>query len=151
LNDNIFLSIVMIGLGLWASVYVVEYALKGWRWFKQRMDIEELIDTGDVPADYGVIEREQERLNKIDEGNLDPTHEATREIRVAVHAARQKVAHVRFAGFKIGEQDQHAGTSFARGVISGPFKKGSGEAKQWVRGYCMARNVLDIKQYYRDA
>ncbi len=141
----------MVIAGFWLALGIIGWGTRVYQWLKHKRAVQEIIDTGRVPADYGIVEREQRRLNRIDEAATDPLHKDTADQRRAIADVRTAVAHIRFAGYTIGEQDQRAEVAFETGVRSAPFKRGTGEAKQWVRGYCMGRGVLDIKQYFNEA
>ena len=153
MSDRVMFIVVGIALAAYALVLLVQLGLKIRDWWRHHSAVNAMIDTGRVPADYGVVRREQERLNKIDiDGSLmDRTLPDVELTRTVVASVRETASHIRFSGYRIGEQDQDTGLNFELGVQSNPFPTGSGEAKQWVRGYCMARNVLDIKQYYNAA
>jgi len=112
-----------------------------------------MVDRGEVPADYSIVKTEQEMRNKVDEvGSFAERQSDDHKLRrSSVDSVRQRVAGIRVAGYDAGKLDHKNGMSFEFGVICAPYKKGSGEAKQWVRGYCMGRNVRDIKQYYKEA
>lgn len=151
MNEKTLLIVIMVIAGFWLTLGAIDWGLRLYRWHQHKKAVQEIIDTGRVPADYGVVKREQNRLNRIDEAATDPLHKDTADQRRAIADVRIAVAHIRFAGYVIGEQDHAAKIAFEIGVTQTPFKRGTGEAKQWVRGYCQGRNVLDIQQYYNEA
>ena len=149
MNDSLLIVVLVLG-GAWLAIGLWDWAGVLYRWYKRRQATKGIL-AGKVPAGYGVIKTEQERLNKIDEAGGLAQSPKDRRIASCLRGIRERVSHIRYAGYVAGENDQFAGLPFDTGVKGTPHKKGSGEAKQWVRGYCMARNVTDIKQYYRAA
>jgi len=148
MNDQLMLSTVVFFVAIWLMFGF--WAIYVWvrDWLRHENAITKMVDKGEVPADYSHVEIEQKILNKRDEvGEIDIDYEDDVR-RNALDGVRLKVAHIRDAGFVIGQQDQRDDIPFKDGVRATPFKQGSGEAKQWVRGYCMGRNVIDIKPYY---
>ena len=127
--------------GLWAKIR---------DYIRHERAVDKMVDKGEVPADYNVVKVEQEMLNKVDEKRSfkERISEDTEIRHGAIERVRLKVAHIREAGFVVGQRHQAEEVPFEEGVKGTPFKQGSGEAKQWVRGYCMGRNVIDIKPYY---
>lgn len=151
MNDSIFHTIIAAGLGLWIALLVFQLIVIGYRRLKQWLAVRKLVQDGRIPADYGVVEREQKRLNDIDISGTDVLREKYPAERAAISCVRETCATVRYEGYLRGQDDHQEKVAFAIGVRNTPFMKGSGASKQWVRGYCMGRNVLDIKQYYNAA
>lgn len=153
MNDKTLFLGIGVGLAVYALVLLAQLGCKIRDYIRHERAVDRMIDKSEVPADYNVVKVEQEMLNKVDEkGSFKERISEDTEIRHgAIERVRLKVAHIREAGFVVGQRHQAEKVPFEEGVKGTPFKQGSGEAKQWVRGYCMARNVIDIKEYYDEA
>ena len=66
---------------------------------------------------------------------------------VGLYAIRYQVARIRAAGFEVGQQFRGVKTRPEFVAAVNPHPEGSGEAKQWVRGYCQSANIFDPKPY----
>lgn len=150
MSDQLLLQVIGFCIGAYILVLLIQLGIKIRDYIRHERAVDKMVDKGEVPADYNVVKVEQEMLNKVDEkGSFKERISEDTEIRHgAIERVRLKVAHIREAGFVVGQRHQAEEVPFEEGVKGTPFKQGSGEAKQWVRGYCMGRNVIDIKPYY---
>lgn len=147
MSDKYMFYVIGSGLAAYLIVVLIQGVTIARGWLKRRSAVRE-IDQGVIPADYDQVKAEQERINAVDSGGelvLNEKHAARSR---NLNQVRLQTAHVRYAGYLRGEEDQHREVPFSDGLMANPNPRGSGAAKQWVRGYCMARNVTDIKQYY---
>lgn len=135
---------VLIYAGLAGSLGYIVYTF--WLEYK-RQKLTDQIRKGEVPVDYSqVAKRSQEMNNQIELGNPN----FRKNINDLTHL-RVKVGHIRLRGYDRAVADRDKGLKFTAGVKATPYPKGSGEAKQWVRGYCQGANVRDVKRYYDSA
>ena len=141
MNDQILLMVVVFGLLVWFGCGAAEWA---WNWWRAHKTRGEILD-GTVSVDYQLVVDEANRVNKVyAEGSLAEQMDEDFSVREsALTRIRENVARIREAGFVIATQ----ATTTDRGLASNPFKRGTGESKQWVRGFCMGRNILDPKPY----
>ena len=148
MNDRVVGFVIAVAAIFYGLVLLTEYIPKAYRWFKHRKAMAK-VDAGEIPVDYAAVGKEQRRLNQVDEsGPMSKRLGVAHEARLStIESIRELVAEVRYAGYLRGEEDQWHKVAFAAGVRSNPHVTGSGAAQQWVRGYCMGRNVLDPKPY----
>jgi hypothetical protein len=145
MNDRTLFIVVGIGLAAYVLTVLIENGLKAYHWIKHQRAMEQ-VDDFIVPEDYNAVSVEAARLNcLIEQGSLTSPKNIRRE--QAIIRIREKVARIRMAGYVRGEAEQANGVPFSVGVAANPHKPGSGTAKQWVRGYCQARNVTNPKPY----
>lgn len=164
MNDSVLLPVVAILLGAYVAVVIVENALKLRDWFRARKlvsradtdAIAEMIQAGTIPRDYSrIMKAAMEQVNAqqiatTDGNSIYPTTEAIIRFET-LKGMRTRVARVRHSGYLRGERDRHSGVKFSQGIAANPYKKGTGAAQQWVRGYCAGQNVMDIAVYYNEA
>ncbi len=143
MNDKLLFIIVSAGLVIWAAIMLGELVLK---WYRMQRDVKGLFK-GDIPVQYEkALKTAQERVNS---SNQTSDHDAA--MYAKLQDVRESVAHVRYAGYLAGERDHVLDRSFRLGVRMNPHRPKTGASRQWVRGYCMARNVLDPKPYMDQA
>ena len=141
MRDQTFLQIVVFGLLVWFTIGAVGLFRTARKWWKGHKTREEIL-RGVVPVDYQLVIEEAGRVNRIlSDGPLDEQQSDGFIIQdSALQNMRQKVGRIRDDGFVVGYTK--------RGQLSNnPYPTGSGESKQWVRGYCMGRNITDPKPY----
>jgi hypothetical protein len=144
------LIIVWMGICLWM---LVGFAGQAWEWYKHHKALEDIMD-GRVPVDYGQMEIAQKNVNDCyTDGDLKSQQdEGFLATETAIIRVRESVAKIRYAGYLIGEQAAHEDDGemlFINVKKCNPFTVGTGESKQWTRGYCMGGNIADPK-YYMD-
>jgi len=133
-----------VGLIMAGAVGYIVYTL--WLEYKRRK-LSDQIRKGEVPVDYSqVAKRSQELNNQVELGN--PTFR--QNVNDLTHL-RERVGLIRLSGYDRAISDRNKGLKFSVGVAATPYPKGSGEAKQWVRGYCQGRNVRPPGPYMRKA
>ena len=141
---NDYIMNVLIYAGIAGAVGLVIYNI--WLEYRRRKLTQQIRDNI-VPVDYDqVAKRAREMNDQIELGNPD-FRKNTNDLR----RLRENVAIIRLDGFDRAVSDAFKGLKFTLGVSATPHPKGSGEAKQWVRGYCQGANVSDIERYYRAA
>jgi len=150
MGDRTMFMVIGVCLSAYIAVVLVQAGYKIYDWLKHRKAREQIHDFV-IPPDYSEVEYQQKRINKIDESGSIAKRTAEDSNRVAVQRIRMHTARIREAGFIAAGLDQRRGVKFDDGVKGSPYPKGSGEAKQWVRGYCMGYNVMDIAKYYEEA
>lgn len=148
ISDKTFLASVAVMLAIWGLV-----GLTGWliKIYKKRV-LWQNIEDNVVPVDYDQVADAVREMNSPDmilREAMDRPQ--VRHNLGNLQRLRTHVSIIRSDGYDRAVSDQLTRIGFEAGVTSGPFKKGTGEAKQWVRGYCMGANVTDIKRYYRAA
>ncbi len=148
MNDRAIGFVIAVAAIFYGLTLLAEYVPKVYKWFKHRQAMKK-VDAGEIPADYENVGEEQKRLNAVDSGGVFKKHMGLkhRHRSMVISSIREQVAQVRYAGYLVGEKDQLSGMLMGSVVTGNPHVTGSGAAKQWARGYCMARNVTDIKQY----
>ena len=128
-------TIVMIAIiaGLilftWAAIVQISVAISNYR---ARRDVDLLMDGG-VPINYkAAVVTAQTRLNDDISGSG------------SLYGVRSKVSRIRGNGYDVGVNDR---SDYMAGLSENPHPQGSGEARQWVLGYCIGANILDAKKY----
>ncbi len=140
-SDYILLRGVLVMGTIWALIWVAEIL---WRWHKDRKTAQQIID-GVVPQDYSEISRVAQEMNARDDVTQDGMafrHNANQLLRI-----RNTVALIRVDGYDRAMHDRETRIAFQIGVKNNPHPRHSGEAKQWVRGYCQGCNVANPKPY----
>lgn len=148
-DDTLFIGVGAM-LAIWALAWVADVL---WKRHKKR-DLWKHIRENRVPVDYDRVAEAVREAN--DPGNI--VKEAKSHAGVGPPTQRQNlsdlkrlrsnVARIRVNGYDRAVSDRENKVEFAWGVTRTPYPKGTGEAKQWVRGYCIGANVRDIKRYY---
>ena len=138
MSDSIVyaLATVLVVWGLWLIGDYVRLKLKHRRINKQ-------IAAGIVPVDYKEVARVVQELNSsesvkreaLELEGLNPPK--IRKRLGDLKRIRTRVAYIRDAGYCVGERQRHQKDPIEVGLRENPFEKGTGESKQWVRGYCM--------------
>lgn len=145
MNDSILIPLVVGLLAIW---FLTGLAEKGYKWWKGRAKRAALksIEKYEVPTDYNQVGLIQEDVNKrqLDATEAGQVVSAT-ALEGKISQVRQKVSRIRYGGYVFGEEAKLNRVDFDIGVEQHKYEKGSGEAKQWVRGYCMAFGVQPKK------
>ena len=137
MTDDTVIKVLITCLLAYVAVVVFQGVLKVVTWVKTYR-ARKAVQRGEIPPNYSAgIKSAQEEANSRPD---DSGHSALVSI-------REKVGLIRLEGYLRGETDEADSFPFKYGVAATPYKKGSGEAKQWTRGYCQARNVMAIKKY----
>lgn len=138
MSDKTLFMVVGAGIAAYLVVCMMQFSL--WLYRKWRVSRgKKMLKAGKIPTNYSEAVAAAQT-----EDNADPRSKGTNPTLLRV---RKQVGLIRFRGFLRGEVDRDNNVSFKHGVNACPHKRGSGEAKQWVRGYCQARNVMDPKKY----
>jgi len=145
MKDETLLTIMVLALMVWALLWIAEKIYTGW--WKPRSEWRQVINEGKVPADYSAVGRVAKALNErvISASVLDSKELEGNQ--ASLDLLRTRVARIRVAGYDRATSDSSIGVRFRIGVARSPHPTGSGEAKQWVRGYCMGANVPDPRPY----
>jgi hypothetical protein len=148
--------IVVSLLAVWAAVGLYDYGRKFALWYRARKakrTAQREIDSGSVPVDYDqVAELVRDANNAEDASSPDfagivPSPEIRKRLNT-LNSMRHRVAVLRGQGFDKGSDHKANGmTDVELGLQSNPHDKGTGEAKQWARGYLMAQSIRDIKPW----
>ena len=141
MDDQLLFIIVAAGLTAWCFVWLIE---KVFNWYRKRRDVKTLF-AGDIPVKYEETVKTAQQL--VNDGKLSDDVEMFTKLQ----DVRESVAHIRYQGYLAGERDGALGRPFETGVRINPHKPHTGASRQWVRGYCMGRNVIDIKPYMDQA
>jgi hypothetical protein len=150
-NDRILLIGVVVLGAVWFITELAEVLLN-WR---KRRQVRRQIKAGVVPVDYEMVATQAKAMNddveeKAARGQIVDTP-TFRQNAADLHRVRSKVAGIRDKGYVAGSSDKEHKVAVEIGLGNNPWPKGSGEAKQWVRGYCMGACITDPKQYMYDA
>lgn len=128
--DIIMYGLVGGGFTLWSAwaIYVVLAERR-----RKRILNQQIMD-GVVPVDYSNVVREFATQQNVEACGFTT---AAQEHRInRLQALRMKVAHIRVEGFDAARQARVGKVLFETGISANPYEKGSGEAKQWARGFC---------------
>ncbi len=133
MKDTIMFGVITSGMVVWAGVYAYEI---WYRWWRKRIITKQIAD-GIVPVDYSAAIREAatDRNNEVLAGGslTDPV----RDQRTAeLLSMRTRVGLIRAEGFDAAREARGNKRSFAMAISDNPYPRGSGEAKQWARGFC---------------
>lgn len=130
MEDRIMFGIVIFGFVVWVAVYAYEI----WFEWKRKKVLTQQIAAGIVPVDYSSMVREF-ATKQNNEAMGFPTSEQETMFG-ALRALREKVGLIRAQGFDAARAAREKGEFFAQAISENPYEKGSGEAKQWARGFC---------------
>jgi len=117
----------------WVSSYV--YGVLYERYRKRVLD--QQVEAGIVPLDYSNAVRElaTARNNEVlHQGGLPDSHQERQAVNL--DRLRWRVSEIRVQGFDAARVARVKGEMFAQAIAENPYAKGSGEAKQWARGFC---------------
>lgn len=138
MNDDILIPIV-IGAGvIWLLTGIAEWVYKWW----QRRELAKSIESVtryEIPANYDHVAEIQEGVNKqqleaTEAGQIGPLN----EIAGKLNQVREKTSRVRYSGYVFGEEAKLNGVPMDIAITQHSYEKGTGAAKQWTRGFCMA-------------
>ncbi len=121
------LAIGLVGFAGWFIAVLLEA--------RRKRELYRKIRYGEVPVDYSAAIREvaTDQNNAILKTGFDDEG-----LSQDLYSIRTKVAYIRANGYDQAKDDVINGISMVFGIADCPHPKGSGEAKQWVRGYCQA-------------
>lgn len=130
-NELIMYGLLGSGVIVWVASYVYEI----WYKWNQKRVIDQQIKDGVVPLNYTAVVRATatERNNEVLGGILTPEQE---QKAVNLDRLRWKVSEIRVQGFDAARKAKDKGELFGQAIAMNPYEKGSGEAKQWARGFC---------------
>lgn len=132
-NELIMYGLLGSGLIVWIASYVYQILYERHR----KRVIDQQIRDNVVPVDYSAVIREvaTDRNNEVlHQGILSPEQE---EKAVNLERLRWHVAAIRVLGYDAAKRAEERGELFAFAIeTNNPYEKGSGEAKQWARGFC---------------
>lgn len=130
IEDRIMFGVVIFGFVVWVGVYVYEL----WAEWKRKKILTQQIAAGVVPVEYSSMVREF-ATKQNNEAMGFPTSE--QEVMfAALRTLREKVSLIRAQGFDAAREARDNKRSFAMAIADNPYPKGSGEARQWARGFC---------------
>lgn len=98
---------------------------------------------GEIPVNYNLVDDLQRQINDDDEGgkNLMADDREEGSLTNGLRIVRFSVAQIRVIGFDQALLDYDLLIAPDDGVKKNPYDAGSGQAKQWVRGYCMGAGI----------
>jgi len=128
MKDTILFGVIIFGIVMWVATYVGGI---WWEWRRKKI-LYQTIRDGIVPADYSAAVREV--ATEVNDAALGGAPEDGMERYLM--ALRNKVALIRLSGFDVAREARLKGELFAQAIDTNPHEKGSGEAKQWARGFC---------------
>ncbi len=136
MKDTIMFGVIIFGLIVWVGVYAYEI---GYEWWRKRT-INRQIASGVVPVDYSAVIREAatDRNNEVLAWGA-PIDPKRAKKNADLLSLRTRVAIIRSDGFVAAQAARLKGEMFAQAISENPYPKGSGEAKQWARGFCQDR------------
>jgi hypothetical protein len=142
-------AFVATAFGLWFAFGFISSSIKAYKFLKRRREdrqTDATIAAGKVPVDYDLVARRVRDLNDLD-ACQDAIVPETRARLGQMKRMRETVSIIRLRGYDRALDDRVNSIDVDLGLKNNPHEKGSGEAKQWARGYLMGANVRDIKRY----
>ncbi|MEE9366025.1 MAG: hypothetical protein V3W44_04985 [Dehalococcoidales bacterium] len=126
--DIFMYTLIAIGAVIFAGWFVAT-ALEA----RRKRELHRQIEEGEVPVDYSAAIKEV----ATDQNNAILGVGFEHESRAKdLYGLRMKVAHIRANGYDRAADDVRNNIDFVFGIGNNPHPQGSGEAKQWARGYC---------------
>lgn len=134
MDDLIMFLAVVAAAALAVGWHAVVYQIEVRRVRKLNQQIRDCV----VPVDYNSIAEVARQQN---ESVLHPTQGPQDVSFGDLLALRTRVAYIRVEGYDTAKDEKAKGTLFIDAIEQNPYTKGSGEAKQWARGFCQAHGT----------
>lgn len=127
--DTIMYTIIGFGVAMWIAWVIIGTILEA----RRKRELYRQIEVGEVPVDYSAAIKE---VATEQGASILLTGFENEGRSVDLLNLRTKVAYIRADGYDRAVEDADRGECFGCGIENNPHPQGSGEAKQWARGYC---------------
>ena len=129
--DTIMFGLIAAGVLGWIGLAIAGYVNEK----RRKRELYRQIEYGEVPVDYSAAIKE---VATEQGASILLTGFENESRSKDLLDLRTKVARIRADGYDCAKEDEVQGGTFRQGIEDNPWPNGSGEAKQWARGYCQA-------------